>query len=566
MNSLSNGLRRFARSMVLLSPTLVSVVLLTMAVVSYSWGSTLINLACSIQDDSFYYFIPAWNASRGAGYAMGGEITSGFQPLYELLLTAVSYFCNSLEALLRAALTLNGWLFGITALVIGLALARMIRSTLPNLRAASVAVSINAAALSFMCLHTVFFSSITGKENALAALLLAGLIASVFSSRQGGWRSLVVGSLCGLLLLTRIAPSSLAYVAIAILLVQGSRGRIIALVACGLPVVIWGVLARRYFGHALPMSMLVKIAAPNHLSVLHSLKSGFHYLWESTRFSFSHSSKFTVPQLKVRDASRSLLQTALMAAAVGLAFVGLLKHLASRSLSRPIVALLLFDLAGTSCSILFGVAQAGRSDDMYYTVWYVYDLPVLIAVNVGFALAFIQAQVAESRVAKPVTAALALGAMAYFANDIAWYLRLRPYTAEDDASFAHGWQRTEIEAAVWFRDHVAPTNPSYRIIAYSSGALSFYLFDHVVNVDGLANNRAGEAIMADSSSLGYIKASRPDYFIDICRAEPPLGNVQRLHVLAFPQQGNYCIDRFVYNPSPRPAVKADDSTAPRAPL
>lgn len=537
---------RFARPLLYLSPVLVSLSILCATVFAYSWSSTFVNLVCSIQDDSFYYFIPGWNASHGSGFTFGGEKTSGFQPLYGLLLTLLGLFCDSLGSLVRLAINLNGWLFALTALIAGLSLGSLLKSALPGIRQSAVVLSLNVAALSFICLHTVFFSSVTGKENALAALLLAALIWNVFVISQSTSRSLVVGLLCGLLLLTRIAPSSIVYAAIALVLMQGWKRKVVAVGACLTPVIIWGVFAHSYFGHLLPMSMLLKMDSPNHLSAYHSVKPALIYFWESAKFSLSASSRFLLLQLQARDAFRSTFQITVMTTALGLSMLGLLRCLFTRQPARAVVALLLFDVGGVACNILFGAAQAGRSDDMYYTVWYVYDLPVLVAINCGFAVAWMQSEFSRFRFGWAGTAVLALASVAYFADDVAWYQRLRPYDAADDAKFAGSWQIKKFEVAAWFRDHVSPTNPNYRVVAYSTGALSFYLFDHVINLDGLANDSAGEAILSSNSSAGYAKSIKPDYLIETCKAETYFGNLERLHVVPFPKQGNYCIDRFVY--------------------
>jgi len=447
----------------------------------------------------------------------------------------------------RLAINLNGWLFALTALVTGLSLGPLIKSALPDLRPTAIALSLNVAALSFICLHTVFFSSVTGKENALAALLLATIICNVFATSHSPSRSLIVGFLCGLLLLTRIAPASIVYSGIAIVLMQGWKPKLLALGACLTPVIIWSIFAQEYFGHLLPMSMLVKMTSPNHLSAYHSVKPGLKYLWESAQFSLSASSRFLLLQLKARDGLRSTFQTIVMGMVLGLSMLGLIRCLFARPPSRAVVALLLFDAAAVLCNALFGAAQAGRSDDIYYTVWYIYDLPVLVAINCGFAVAWVQSEFGRFRFGPAATAVLAVASVVYFVDDVAWYQRLRPYDAGDTGKFADTWQIKKLEAATWFRENVSPANPNYRVVSYSAGALSFYLFDHVVNLDGLANNSAGEAMMSSNSSVGYAKRIKPDYLIEICDAENLFGNVERLHVVPFPgRQGNYCIDRFVY--------------------
>jgi hypothetical protein len=125
---------KYGRPLLYFSPTLAVLSLVCAAVFSYSWSSNFVALACSIQDDSFYYLVPAWNAAHGFGFTFGGEKTSGFQPLYELLLTLLALLCSSLSSLVRLAINLNGWLFALTALVIGLSLGPLIKSAMPGIR------------------------------------------------------------------------------------------------------------------------------------------------------------------------------------------------------------------------------------------------------------------------------------------------------------------------------------------------------------------------------------------------------------------------------------------------
>jgi len=171
---------------------------------------------------------------------------------------------------------------------------------------------------------------------------------------------------------------------------------------------------------------------------------------------------------------------------------------------------------------------------------------VLVALNCGFAIAWAQSQFATARARGMITAILAVACVLYFFADIGWYLRLKPYDASDDAKFAASWQHKKFEVADWFRQNVRPDNPDYKVAAFSAGALSYYLFDHVLNLDGLANNAAGEALMTKQSAVDYVKAIKPDYYIEICRGEAQFDNLERLHVIAFKIQGDYCIDRFIW--------------------
>jgi hypothetical protein len=535
------------RAVILYFPAILAAILLAaVSSFGYSWASTFINLACSIQDDSFYYFIPAWNGGHGAGLTFGGEKTSGFQPLYEVLLTTLSPLCSSLESLVRLSISLNGCLFASTALLIGLSVRPLTQALRPRPTNAAIALSMSVAAFSFLCLHTVYFSSVTGKENALAALLLAAIIWVLLADRRGLIASFAIGLLCGLLLVTRIAPASILYVGIAIALAGNWRARAIAMVACLLPLGTWAVFAHAYFGHVLPMSMLVKVAAPSHLSIPQAIRSGLKYGWESIRFSLSATSRFNIPALQARVGIRSPMQIILMALALGVSAFALLRSLLARQISRPLVALLALDAGGIACNIVFGMAQAGHSDDMYYSVWYVFDLPVLIAINCGYAFAWAQSTLPTLHSTR-ATAVLAVACCAYFGGDVAWYAQLQPYGPADDAKFAPTWPAKKYEVADWFRRNVHPSHPDYKVVAFSAGAVSYYLFDHVVNLDGLANDAAGAALVSTHSVDRYAESIRPDYLIEICSGETHFTHLERLHVISFPKQGDYCIDRFIYD-------------------
>jgi hypothetical protein len=183
---------------------------------------------------------------------------------------------------------------------------------------------------------------------------------------------------------------------------------------------------------------------------------------------------------------------------------------------------------------------------MYYTVWYLYDLPVLVAINCGFAVGWLQASLAGLRSEGKIVAVLLVGCVAYFLGDVAWYARLRPYDATDDAKFATSWPIKKYQAADWFQKHVKPINSRYKVIAFSAGSVDYYLFDHVINLDGLANNAAGEALMASGSAIDYANKIRPDYLIDDCDAEKEFKNLERLYSVPFSRRSSYCVYEFVY--------------------
>ncbi len=179
----------------------------------HTFKSTYLTLATGIQDDTYYYLLPAWNFARVGSFTFDGLTSSyGFQPLWELWLVVIAYFANSREMFLRVALFVGAMVYAATALAAGRAAHLVWRNA--THKGGELALVVTGALL---LLNTpVQLSNLTGKENALYGLLFATLLNLHLHDRINRWPGfpIVSGAVAGLILLVRLSPISLAVVAL----------------------------------------------------------------------------------------------------------------------------------------------------------------------------------------------------------------------------------------------------------------------------------------------------------------------------------------------------------------
>jgi len=212
--------------------------------------------AARIQDDSFYYLQPAWMFKETGQFTFDGETpTYGFQPLWMVLLTMLSYLTLDKITFVRAALVLGALFYCAT----GFLLYGLSRRWAEGWRAliAPILWLINPP---LIAIYT------TGKENALFAfLLIASLLFTyrLLHQRYRPWTYVLYGGLCGLLILSRIN----GVIAVALLIPAAAvfssthstrRERLwqLTLISCGLGVILlpWLVYSASTLGSLLPNS------------------------------------------------------------------------------------------------------------------------------------------------------------------------------------------------------------------------------------------------------------------------------------------------------------------------
>jgi hypothetical protein len=206
-----------------------------------------------------------------------------------------------------------------------------------------------------------------------------------------------------------------------------------------------------------------------------------------------------------------------------------------------------------------------RLNELFYYIWYLYDLPVLVAVSVGLAsvcgLTLLGRSLGELR-ATPAsirTAAVgaALGAtMLVFSMSVLVPLvplgfgklwGLRPYASFDLS--ANDWQHTMMRAGLWLEQH-EQLRPGDRVACFSCGALGVLFGEKVLNLDGLANDEAARYWLTRPSTIDqYVSQARPRYYVDInvsAVTENPRVQVEKLHVLPFADTDGYFVAELRY--------------------
>lgn len=478
-------------------------------------GSDARELAANLQDDSFYYLLPAYRAwSNGGVLSFDGEHPMfGVQPAFAAVLVALAGLCPNREAFLRAAIVLAYALYAATAWLLGAFVRERLAAATSPVRARLA----GDLARIVWCLDVpVLFGFTTLKENVLYAPLL--LLAWRSASRIGNdaaagaalrtRRSIALGALLGLGLATRLTPGSLLLAAAVAWLgapsaPRGARARALFGTGCGaalaaLPFACYGLAI---VGHALPTSGAVKTDAlraaladgsywtklPDYLAEVP------RYLVATLRYAtgLPHD-YFSIPQTPPPPHHAGPVIATLAA-------LGLVGYLRSRVAPAPWRALLFLFLAACCGNALTPLLLGPRGEVGYYQ-WYVAGLPALVAVACGGV-----ALLVATRVAAFVALALAIAAAAQLAACV------RPAAFRADAQ---RWVRQMIATGERMN---ALLPPDGRVAAANAGALGFFARPDlvVVNVDGLANDDWLDAQRAGSTLSAYLDRERIEFLCDV---------------------------------------------------
>lgn len=507
------------------------------------YGSDVYALAASVQDDSFYYLFPAFNFSHASPWSFtfdGRHETYGFQPLYMVLLAVVGSVFKSIESFFRFAVLLGAILHCATAVTVFASVRLMLR----DLARAPQSLLALLAALSYLLNTNIFLSSITVKENALAAFLLASsilLFIKLSQARDDAPGTLAgdagsdlrrYGALLGLtlaaLLLTRILPTTLFFVGVLLLLsLRQNRARLPLLLSFVVPLVLWGVYAYLEFGRVVPSSGMVKtrglwdLIAAGGCNLLFEMAG-----WSATRikhvvlFSLDLPSAFYLPHPDagaLREPAAGLLGSARMwGALLSLAGLGLLAALgrSMRQAGRPVFVLAVL-LAGAFLGHVAMTVLLWRvKSELFYFTWYVYEVPLLIPLAIAAAIgSLVRAGErllppgAGGRVGRPLSLAVIL-CLGIAGVALAWqtYVRLEPLPARSDGD--KFWPAVVLRSGVDLRSEIGDG----LVGAFNAGHLAFGLGGRVVNLDGLAND---SVIGRTGSWRDYFAREGIRYYCDV---------------------------------------------------
>jgi hypothetical protein len=555
--------------------------------------SNFLELAASIQDDSFYYLLPAFQLKSKRFFTFDGYSPSyGFQPGYQLLLSAYAIFFHDFQSFMRGAMTFGLLTHALTGLMIALFVLHAANAQTALMRWVQYAAAVGAGSF-YLTRGTVLLNSMTCKENVLASLLLAALVLLLVAQRMPSSERCerCLAALCGFgiaaLLLSRVLPTTLASsVVIAGTALARWRKPWSFITALVVPLVLWSAYALVAFGHVVPTSVRVKAMsdAPWHTSPVALpwtvlVSHGIDYLQATLAFAVGAHSQMVIMQkdsalVVVSSRFESLWIVIGLFALVLVMFTGVgrfaraypsrWKSLRGTGEVVPLLALL------TAVILPMYVVQGGliatrRPEELFYYTWYVYDLPILVAASMGTAtvlgLGFLERHATRLIATRTLTARslLAVGFWAVAVIAIVAMLavrvpreygrirNLRPYTEFDTEG--RDWQHTIVRAGLFLKNNVT-LHRGERIACISCGVLGVLLPGHILNIDGLASDEAARHLLARPPTLdAYVLRVRPQYYIDmgdLPLLRNPRIHVRTLQVFQFAYKGGYLVAELDY--------------------
>lgn len=462
-------------------------------------------IATAIQDDSYYYLLPAWNFSRLGWFTFDGVTTTyGFQPLWEIILSVVGSMMGSREQFLRVTLAISALLYATASVMTALAARAVWRSRRPS--GGSAALVFAAAA---MLLNPEFsVANLTGKENALYAVIFSSLIVislSVSPTRplRGKYGS---GCLAGAALLSRLTPMSVVAVAASYwpLIRYGSRRRLLGNIAAAVLVMLpWLVYSTLAFGSVMPTSGRVKMEGfwgavptdPDGLGLLYHATVG--YLAAVARFALGFMSPLSSIGPPSGDPQRMVF--ALMGVA-GAAWV-----LWSR---QTYLVLLIGGLIAAYAAM--PLLMYKHRDDIYYFTWYIVEIPIIAAILVGAGVEFILDSLRRYSSALRLTATVALIVVTLTAVPGALSLAQPKLDYVDQGH----WQDVMLTATLWINTELHEPAGT-RVAAGNCGLLGWFSKYTVVNLDGLANDDIVAFTRAGGNYASYCKRLGVTVYADV---------------------------------------------------
>lgn len=456
-------------------------------------------------DDSYYYFQIVRNFVQGNGFSFDGiHPTNGFQPLWGLLLVPPAWLFDRLGIGLMTQARLFLSIAALVNVAAGLALYAAVRAWLKRRDAALGVLAV------WLLSPLLVAQQTAGMENALFALVLAGALAVYHRGFTDADHppspasAAVLGILLGLLGLARLDAAIFAAVVIPVIAWRMRRiplrDAVVRLaplcLLAALPVAAYLALNLARFGHAMPVAGAAKVWyaeraveaaggawSGGHLRVLARdigitalrllyVAAGPILLW----WGWLHPLYGAL----LARAGLPLMVGAPMAAG-GVAGIGAawlaagrgaartLRH-RLRPLARPGVLQAFALLHFCAFAALYPLYIRGPGVAWYFVP--IYLLLVIAAGIVGaFAVQGLRARFPRARrwIGPAAVAALAINFALYLAHEA------RP-----------GRNATpKMEVIAWMNENLPP---DARVGSWNAGVIGFFARQHVVNLDGLAND------------------------------------------------------------------------------
>jgi len=445
-----------------------------------AWQPVPVLLERNLPDDAYYYFVLAHHAVQEGTVSLDGvNTTNGFHPLWLVLLLPVFGAADTPGDLqVHLALSLGVLLDLVCLLALARATSRLAGFPAPGVIAAFV-YALNPMAV---------LQSTNGLETSLSMALL-GLFLAAFvawlSPERPGKRALLVGVLGGAAFLARSDNAFFLAVAFAMAFFHWRKdpakrlsvfqaGAVAALVAAP-----WFLWSKLVVGSWIQESgMAVPIAIRYRFELAEGQGFGAAIV-ESIR-------QMTYPNLWLRGDP-----TGLPLVGGGILWLWVLLRLAARWRhdQRPFEKQIMTILLGSGALLFF--FHAGLR--WYPRPWYFSPMAGAFAVAAGLAL-----QSAGQRRTWNGLACVAIAIYFLASGALLWRLGLYP------------WQREMRLASQWISS-ATPVGSS--VASFNAGIYAYYGGRQVVNLDGVVNHAAFDAVK-DRALAAYILSAGIGYLVD----------------------------------------------------
>jgi len=453
---------------------------------SLSMMSIQVLIGKFLSDDAYYYFVIARNVARGCGASFDGtSLTNGFHPLFVALLAPLFRFMNGNSDLpIHCALAL----LSIFDCLAGYLIYRILR-----------AISDERGALIGSCFWLLnpclFFVSLTGTEASLCAfcVVCAILLYAALTERHelDTRRTVLLGAVTGMAVLARSDSIFLLAAFLVGFLTHrgiGMKKRLgasaalccAAILVCA-PWLIWNLA---HFGTIRQVSGVVK----PYIQRLLFLKEGGAYDVAHLTVKLLSSLKATYVMIATSSGVRIAGFTAFLIAIVS-ALIHSKEEQVRNARHTIAVVLLYIALIFLFYSLYFWHIQA----------WYFHSMLMALSIPLGWASSLWIGRLGRRAGNAWGIALAAVMAVAVMNGYRHWRIGFYP------------WQQTYYQLAHELGDRFKDQG---RFAAFNAGAYGYYSSVPLINMDGLVNNKALEAMRQRTLFTDFLRDQRVSYVMD----------------------------------------------------
>ncbi len=435
----------------------------------------------NLPDDSYYYFVIAHNTIQSNSVSMDGiNVTNGFHPLWWVVLMPIFGGTSALsDSQITQALILSSVFDMATIWIVGQLAASLTRRE-----------SLGVLAAGLYAFNPVVILQVTnGLETALSLLTISIflLLMKAWLTRPPSWiLSIVVGVSGGLMFLARsdsVFLLGLAYLAVLIYWKDQKTRWLTVIAASGvsflltLPWFIWGHLVVGSWiqesGVAVPYAIRVRVALTEGPGMVTALRESLRQL------------TFAPSWLRGDFTGLPFFLGAVLWVIVG---IGLIRRWKTAPASLEKVMLL--PLLGSG--LLLILVHAGLR--WYPRPWYF--IPSSLAFALTYALIVKSFRSRENR--RIFVSVIGFGIYFALTGYTFWQLGYYP------------WQREMLAASRWLGENI-PTDS--KVASFNSGIYTYYNAFPVINLDGVVNHQAFQAVQ-ERDVLSYLQRESVEYLID----------------------------------------------------